>query len=205
MTTTEMTSTTTTSAPRTGTKPPPVRRNGVDTPTLLATINAVGQHPELAKFQFRATNRWLTGTYSRTTMMSFAGAGGEHTHKHSYHGEGDHPTVLCGADQAPTPVEWVLHALATCLTAGIANIAAARGVTLTKVESTLEGDIDLRGILGLSQDVRNGYEALRVTIAIDGDAPRAKLDEIVQQAKARSAVFDVITNGIPVSVATAAA
>ena len=108
--------------------------------------------------------------------------------------------MLCGADHAPTPVEWVLHALATCLTAGIANIAAARGVTLTRVESTPEGDIDLRGILGLAADVRNGFQALRVTFVIDGDAPREKLDEIVMQAKDRSAVYDVITNGIPVEV-----
>jgi uncharacterized OsmC-like protein len=196
MTTTAPTPTTAT------TKPPRMPRNGVDTPMLLATIGAVGAQPELAQFRFRATNSWMTGTHSRTTMTTFSGAGAEHMHKHSYYGEGDHPTVLCGADNAPTPVEWVLHALATCLTAGIANIAAARGVTLTKVESMLEGDIDLRGILGLSDEVRNGFEAVRVTFIVEGDAPRAKLDEIVRQARARSAVFDIITNGIPVSIVT---
>jgi uncharacterized OsmC-like protein len=185
-------------------KAPPVPRNGVDTPTLLATINAVGDQPELAKFQFRATNRWMAGTHSRTTMHTFSGAGGEHTHKQTTMADGDHPAVLCGKDDGPTPVEWVLHALATCLTAGIANIAAARGVTLRKVESMLEGDIDLRGILGLSQDVRNGYQNLHVTFVVEGDAPRAKLEEIVQQAKARSAVYDIITNGIPVTIVTRA-
>jgi uncharacterized OsmC-like protein len=181
-------------------KPPPMSRNGVDTPSLLATIGVVAGQPALAKFQFRAKNRWVAGTHSRTTMADFSGAGGEHAHLAAYAADGDHPAVLCGADQGPTPVEWVLHALATCLTAGIANIAAARGVTLRRVESTVEGNIDLRGILGLSNEVRNGYENVRITFEIEGDAPAAKLREIVEQSRARSAVFDVITNGVPVAV-----
>ncbi|MEJ1936651.1 OsmC family protein, partial [Nostoc sp. NIES-2111] len=160
-------------------KAPPVPRNGVDTPVLLATIGAVGQQPELARFQFRATNTWVAGTHSRTTMSTFSGAGGEHAHKQTTMAGGDHPGVLCGKDEAPTPVEWLLHALATCLTAGIANIAAARGVTLRRVESRLEGDIDLQGILGLSKEVRNGFQAVRVTFDIDGDAAPEKLQEIV--------------------------
>jgi uncharacterized OsmC-like protein len=203
---TTTTTTRTTAAPMTAKpqKAPPVPRNGVETPTLLATINAVGAQPELAKFQFRATNRWISGTNSRTTISTFTGAGGEHMHKQATVADGDHPAVLCGKDVGPTPVEWLLHALATCLTAGIGNIASVRGVTLQKVESMLEGDIDLRGILGLSPDVRNGYEKLRVTFVIDGDAPKEKLEEIVQQATARSAVYDVITNGIPVSIVTRA-
>jgi uncharacterized OsmC-like protein len=181
-------------------KAPPAPRNGVDTPVLLATIGAVGQQPDLARFQFRATNTWVMGTHSRTTMSTFSGAGGEHAHKQTTMAGGDHPSVLCGRDEAPTPVEWLLHALATCLTAGIANIAAARGVTLRRVESRLEGDIDLQGILGLSKEVRNGFEAVRVTFDIDGDATPEKLQEIVRQAQARSAVLDVMTNGIPVSI-----
>jgi uncharacterized OsmC-like protein len=108
--------------------------------------------------------------------------------------------VLCGEDNGPTPVEWLLHGLAGCLTAGIANIAAARGVTLTKCEATLEGDIDLQGILGISDQVRNGFQAIRVSFDIAGTAPRAKLEEIVRQSVARSAVFDVLTNGVPVAV-----
>lgn len=198
------TTTTTTATPPKTPNAPPVPRNGIDTPTLLATINAVGAQPELAKFQFRATNRWMSGTHSRTTISTFSGAGGEHEHKQATMADGDHPGVLCGKDQAPTPVEWVLHALATCITAGIGNIAAVRGVTLTKVESMLEGDIDLRGILGLSPDVRNGYEKIRATFIIEGDAPKEKLQEIVQQATARSAVFDILTNGVPVSIVTRA-
>jgi uncharacterized OsmC-like protein len=174
--------------------------NGVDTPNLFATIDVVRAQPALAKFQFRASNRWVKGTQSRSRIESFAGAGGEQKHTRAFEFTADHPPVLCGADEGPTPVEFLLHALATCLTAGIANVAAARGVSLTKVESTVEGDIDLRGILGLSNEVRNGYEKLRVRFRIDGDAPPEKLREIVEQSRSRSAVFDVITNGIPVEI-----
>lgn len=178
----------------------PEPRNGVDTPTLLNTINAVGQQPELAKFQFRATNRWKQGTHSRTRIHSFSGAGGEHEHSQEFVYDADHPAVLVGKDNAPTPVEFLLHALATCLTAGIGNIAAARGVTLYEVESTVEGDIDLQGILGLSKEVRNGYQGIRVNFKIRGDAPAEKLEQIVMQSRDRSAVYDVLTNGVPVSV-----
>lgn len=176
-------------------------RNGVNTPTLLATINAVAGQPELAKFQFRAKSRWITGTHSRSTMANFFGAGAEQPHVTAYQADSDHPAVLCGTDNGPTPVEYLLHALASCLTAGIANIAAARGVTLHEVESTVEGDIDLRGILGISNEVRNGYQGIRISFKIKGDAPAEKLEEIVMQSRARSAVFDVLTNGVPVSVA----
>ena len=148
----------------------PVPMNGVDTPKLFATINAVGAQPELAKFQFRAKSRWLSGTHSESTMHGFFGAGGEHTHVAPYTAEGDHPAVLSGDDAAPSPVEWVLHALASCLTAGIGTIAAARGIKLNRVESTVEGDIDLRGVLGLSGEVRNGYQDIKVSFEIDGDA-----------------------------------
>ena len=182
-------------------KAPPIPRNGVDTPAVVETIfGVVANQPELAKFQFRASNEWMTGTHSRTTMKGFFGASGEQAHHKEFTADGDHPAVLCGADQAPTPVEWVLHALATCLTAGIANIAAVRGVTLHRVESKVEGDIDLLGIFGLSKTVRNGYQNVRVTFEIEGDAPPEKLREIVEQSRARSAVFDVLTNGVPVDV-----
>ncbi len=174
--------------------------NGVDTPALFGTINVVRGQPELAKFQFRASNRWIGGTHSRTRIESFSGAGGEHQHKATYEYDGDHPAVLVGTDEGPTPVEFLLAALATCLTAGIANVAAARGVKLESVESSVEGDIDLQGILGLSNEVRNGYEQIRITFRIKGDAPPEKLREIVAQSQARSAVFDVLTNGTRVAV-----
>ena len=178
----------------------PEPRNGVDTPTLLATINAVGEQPELAKFQFRATNRWQLGTHSRTKIQSFSGAGAEHEREQEFVFDADHPTVLVGRDQAPTPVEFLLHGLLSCLTAGIGNIAAARSVTLYEVESTIEGDMDMQGILGLSKEVRNGYERLRVNFRIKGDAPAEVLEKIVEQSRNRSAAYDVIANGVPISI-----
>jgi uncharacterized OsmC-like protein len=188
---------TTTPAPARQPRPP---RNGVDTPTLVATIKAVGEQPELAKFQFRATNRWVNGTHSRTRIEGFHGAGGEHQHGDEFEYDADHPAVLVGGDRGPTPVEFVLHALTSCLMAGVANIAAARGVTLEEVEATIEGDIDLQGILGLSDEVRNGYQNLRVSFAIKGDGTPEQLREIVEQSRRRSAVFDVVTNGVPVDI-----
>ncbi|HSB35745.1 MAG TPA: OsmC family protein [Thermoanaerobaculia bacterium] len=180
-------------------------RNGVDTPTLFATLDAVKNQPDLAKFQFRVSNRWIKGTNSRSRMEPFTGAGGEHAHKGDYSYDADHPAVLVGGDAAPTPVEFLLHGLAGCITAGIANIAAARGVTLTEVTSRIEGDIDLLGLLGLSKEVRNGYQRIHATFDIKGDAPPEKLREIVEQSRARSAVFDVLTNGVPVEMSVNAA
>lgn len=179
--------------------------NGVNTPVLFQTIDAVKAAPALGRFQFRATNRWIKGTHSRTLIQSFSGAGGEHQHTGAVQFDADHPQVLVGADNAPTPVEFLLHALASCITSGVGNIAAARGVVLTEVESTIEGDIDLRGILGLADDVRNGYEAIRVNFTIKGDAAPEKLRQIVEQARARSAVYDVLTNGVPVTITVDAA
>jgi uncharacterized OsmC-like protein len=174
--------------------------NGVDTPTLFATLDTVKSQPDIAKFQFRATNRWVKGTHNRTSMRSFYGAGQELEHKHETTIDADHPAVLVGQDNGPTPAEYLLAALAACLTSGLANIAAARGVELTEVESTVEGDINLLGILGLSDDARNGYERIRVNFRISGDAPPEKLRGLVEQSRARSAVFDVITNSVPVDV-----
>jgi uncharacterized OsmC-like protein len=187
-------------ATATESKPAPLPRNGVDTPTLFATINAVGAQPELAKFRFRASNRWVKGTHSIGRLETFSGAGGEHTHLNSVDYDMDHPAVLVGKDNGPTPVEMLLVALAGCLTAGIANVAAARGVTLTEVTSTVEGDIDLRGILGLSKEVRNGYKSIRVNYSIKGDAPAEKIRAIVDQSRARSAVFDVLANGTAIEI-----
>jgi uncharacterized OsmC-like protein len=186
--------------PTTTTRKPPVPRNGVDTPKLFATIGAVSDQPSLAKFQFRTQSRWLNGTHCRTTMAGFYGAGGEMQHVMPYVADADHPQILCGDDAAPAPVEWVLHGLAACLTAGIANISAARGVNLESVECSVEGEIDLQGILGLSDKVRNGFQSIRVGFRVKGDAPDTKLREIVEQAKARSAVFDIVTSGVPVSI-----
>jgi uncharacterized OsmC-like protein len=176
-------------------------RNGVDTPTLFATIDAVKGSPEIAKFQFRASNEWVSGTHNRSTIRGFFGAGQEDSSRTAdFVYDADHPAVLVGTGHGPTPVEFLLHALAACLTAGLANIAAARGVNLHRVRSTVEGDIDLRGILGLSDEVRNGYQGIRVHFEIAGDAPDEVLRGLVEQSRARSAVYDVMTNGVPVTL-----
>jgi uncharacterized OsmC-like protein len=175
-------------------------RNGVDTATLFATLDAVKQAPEAASFQFRAHNEWVSGTHNRGTIADYFGVGEERTHERTFVFDADHPAVLVGQDHGPTPVEFVLHALAACLTAGLANIAAARKVKLTEVRSTVTGDIDLNGILGLDPSVRNGYQNITVRFTVKGDAPADKLRALVEQSRDRSAVFDVITNGVPVTI-----
>jgi uncharacterized OsmC-like protein len=175
------------------------RRNGVDTATLFATLDAVKGDTGLAKFQFRATNQWVSGTHNRSTIHGYHGAKQEMTHQQPFTFDADHPPVLVGSDNGPTPVEYLLHALAACLTAGVANIAAARGVTLTEVTSTVTGDIDLLGILGLSDEVRNGYQQIKISFKLRGDEPE-KLRSVLEQSRRRSAVFDVLTAGVPVSI-----
>jgi uncharacterized OsmC-like protein len=183
----------------TSTERPP--RNGVDVPRLFATLDAVKGQNEIAKFQFRASNTWVSGTHNRSQLSGFFGAMQEMEHKHVTVLDADHPTVLVGEDNAPTPIEFILHAIAACLTSGVANIAAARGIQLHKVTSTVEGDIDLLGILGLSDGtVRNGYEQIRVTFHIEGDADDEKLRGLVEQSRRRSAVYDVLTNPTPVVI-----
>lgn len=174
--------------------------NGVDTPTLFATIDAVDGQRELAQFRFRATTKWQSGTHSRTRIRSFYGAGGEHEHVRDFVLDADHPQVLVGGDNGPLPVELVLAALTSCLMGGIGNISAARGVELHEVEAKVEGEMNLEGILGLSDETRNGYERIRVSFSIKGDASPETLQKIVEQSKARSAVYDIITNRVPVEL-----
>ena len=180
-----------------------VTRNGVDVTTLFATLDAVKAAPEAAKFQFRAHNEWVSGTHSQGTIYGYFGVGEERTHERAFRFDADHPAVLVGKDNGPTPVEYLLHALAACITAGIVNIASARGVTLTSVRSEVSGDIDLNGILGLNPGVRNGYQGITARFMVEGDAPAEKLCEIVEQSRLRSAVFDVVTNGVPVAIEVA--
>jgi uncharacterized OsmC-like protein len=175
--------------------------NGVDVPTLFATLDAVKGAPEIAGFQFRARNTWLSGTHNRTVIQGFYGAGQEDTSRtQPFSYDADHPAVLVGGGNAPTPVEFLLHAIAACLTSGIANIAAARGVTLHRVQSTVEGDIDLLGVLGLSDEVRNGYQQIRVSFVIEGDASPEELAALVEHSRRRSAVYDSLTNGTDVVI-----
>jgi uncharacterized OsmC-like protein len=182
----------------------PSMPNGVDTATLFATRDAVKAAPEAARFQFRAHNEWVTGTHSASTIHDFFGVGEERAHERTFHFDADHPAVLVGRDNGPTPVEFVLHALASCLTAGLANVAAARGIRLTDVSSTVSGDIDLNGVLGLDPSVRNGYQNITVRFTVKGDASTEKLRELVEQSRARSAVYDIITKHVPVTVEVAA-
>ena len=176
------------------------RTNGVDTATLFATLDAVKGQNEIAKFQFRAQNTWVAGTHSVSTFSGFYGAMQEMEHRHETVVESDHPAVLVGQDHGPTPVEYLLHAIAACLTSGLANIASARGVELRSVTSTVEGDIDLLGILGLSDgSVRNGYQQIKVSFKLRGDDPE-KLRKVVEQSRQRSAVYDIVTNGVPVDI-----
>lgn len=176
-------------------------RNGVDTSTLFATLDALKAQPELARFQFRAQNRWLDGAHNRSTMKDFYAAGGEDTTRISaFTLDAGEPAILLGTDTGPNPAEYLLHALAACVTTSLVYAAAARGVRLTEVESTLEGDLDVQGAMGLSEHHRNGFEQIRMTIRIAGDAPEEKLRTIVQRGTDRSVVFDSITAGVPVSV-----
>jgi uncharacterized OsmC-like protein len=178
----------------------PARPNGVDTATLFATLDAVRAQPGLATFQFRATTEWVSGTHNTTTIHGFHGAGGEQTHQRAFTIEADHPTVLVGEDHAPTPAEHLLQALGACLMSGLANIAAARGIDLDGVTAHVEGDIDLLGIFGLDDSVRNGFSGITVTFEVAGDGDADQLARLVDQAVKRSAVYDVITQGVPVAV-----
>ena len=175
--------------------------NGVDVPTLFATLDAVKEQPDIAQFQFRARNEWISGTHNRSTIQGFYGAGQEDTSRtQPFTFDADHPAVLVGSNNAPTAVEFLLHAIAACLTSGLANIAAVRGVKLHRVSSTVEGDIDLLGILGISGEVRNGYRQIRVSFEIEGDASPEELAALVEQSRRRSAVYDVLVNGTDVVI-----
>jgi uncharacterized OsmC-like protein len=174
--------------------------NGVDVPTLFATVDAVRAQTELAKFRFNVRNRWQSGTHTTTSITSYYGAGGEHDHVREFTLDADHPQVLVGTDKGPLPVELLLAALASCLTGSIGNIAAARGVALHEVESRVSGEMDIRGILGLSDEVRNGYQKITVEFTIHGDASAEALRAIVEQSRARSAVFDIVTHGTAVEL-----
>jgi uncharacterized OsmC-like protein len=176
-------------------------RNGVNVEGLFGALDAVKAQPEAAKFQFRARNEWVSGTNSRSQIHDFFGLGSEQTHLEAREYEADHPEQLVGTDRGPTPVEFLLHALAACITAGIGNVAAARGIELHSVSSTVSGDIDLVGLLGIDPEVRNGYQSIEMQVSIEGDADADELRKVVERSVARSAVFDMLSNGTSVQVA----
>lgn len=183
----------------------PTLTNGVDTAALFATLDAVRAEPEIARFQFRARTRWLSGTHNRTTISGFFGAGAEQERAQEFAIDADHPAVLVGDDHAPTPAEHLLQALGACLMSGLANIAAARGIELGEVTADLEGDIDLLGIFGLDDGVRNGFQEIRVTFHVAGGAEADALASLVEQARRRSAVYDALTHGVPIRIHAASA
>jgi uncharacterized OsmC-like protein len=175
--------------------------NGVNIDQLFGTINAIQETPSLAKFNFRASNKWINGGHNRTTVKDFYGAGQEDTSRQTaFVLDNDEPAVLLGADKGANPVEFVLHALAGCLTTSLVYHAAARGIQLEEVESQLEGDLDLHGFLGLSDSVRNGYDGIRVTFQIKADVPEETLQELCELTQKRSPVFDIVSHPVPVSV-----
>jgi uncharacterized OsmC-like protein len=178
--------------------------NGVDIGAIREARSGMTENPEMAAFQFRARSRWVDGVHSRTTFESFYGAGAEQAHRRAFTCDADHPEVFSAPDAGPTPVEFVLHGLASCITAGITSVAANRGIILTEITSTIEGDLDLRGLLGIDDGIRNGYSGIDVRFTVKGDAPAEELERLVAQSTARSAVYDVVTNHVPVTISVAA-
>lgn len=175
--------------------------NGVPVQQLAETVEAVQGDPRIARFVFRARNQWRRGGSNWAEVKDFYGAGAEDEARTCpFVLEMDEPPVLLGGDHGANPVEYLLAALSGCLTTSLVYHAAARGIEITRVESTYEGDLDLRGFLGLDPSVRNGYESIRVTFEVEGDASDEQLDELVELAQARSPVYDVVTRGVPVTV-----
>jgi uncharacterized OsmC-like protein len=179
--------------------------NGVDLDRLSGTIDAVTADPTLARFQFRASNHWIDGGHSRTTIKGFYGAGQEDTTRtRPFTVDSDEPPVLLGQNQAPNAGEFVLHALAACLTGTIVYHAAARGIALDGLECTIEGDLDLHGFLGLDSNVRPGYDQIRVSIKAAGDFDDHQLAELDSLTRF-SPVRDIVSNPVPVAIDVARA
>jgi len=180
-------------------------RNGVNIDQMYGTLDAIKQNPGIATFQWRATNKWMGGSHNRTTIKTFFGAGADDTSRQSaFVVDAGEPAILLGHDEGPNPAEFLLHALAACLTTSLVYVAAARKVELISVASSVEGDMDVQGALGLNNFVRNGFSAIRVKFNVQANAPAEKIQEIVDRAYARSAVFDSINRGVPVTVSLAA-
>jgi uncharacterized OsmC-like protein len=168
--------------------------NGVNVDALLAAREALTATPAAAAFRWRATCNWVNGTHSRSTVDRYFGLGAEQQHRTTFSFDADHPEVFASDDRGATPVEYVLVGLAGCLTAGIASVAQNRNIQLRSVKATLEGAMDLQGILGIDPDVRNGFDGVKVRFEIDADASRDDIEALVAQSQKRSAVFDIVTN-----------
>lgn len=177
--------------------------NGVNVQALLDAREVLEGAPEAAQFTWRASSKWQTGVHSETTIHNYFGLGEEQSHKTETTLEADHPETFAAPDNGITPIEYLLVGLASCLTAGVASVAQNRGIQLRSVESTVEGNHDIRGILGVDSDVRNGFNDIRVTFAIDADASQEEIEALVAQSQKRSAVFDAISNPTEVVVSVA--
>jgi uncharacterized OsmC-like protein len=175
--------------------------NGVNVDQLVGTVNAIKENPDLARFKFRAENAWINGGHSRTRIQGFYGAGSEDdTREDAFVLDGDEPPVLLGENAGPNAVEAVLHALASCLSVGFIYNAAAQGINVQDLEFELEGDIDLQGFLGLSEEVRPGYENISLTYRVKSDAPREQLEALCDYVQRTSPVLDIIRNPVLVSI-----
>ena len=177
--------------------------NGVNVQALLDAREVLKGAPEAAKFNWRASCKWVNGTHSQSKIQGFFGLGQEQKHKTEFSFEADHPEVFASEDHSVTPVEFMLVGLASCLTAGVAAVAQNRGIQLRSVEAKVEGAMDIRGILGIDSDVRNGYDDIKVTFNIDADASKKDIEALVAQSQKRSAVYDIITNPTNVTVEVA--
>ena len=174
--------------------------NGVDVEFLLGAREMLAEAPEAAQFKWRAKCDWVRGTHSQTSVEGFFGLGEEQSHKSTHMFDADHPEVFSSEDHGATPVEIVLAGLASCLTAGVAAVAQHREIQLNSVSATLEGGMDIQGILGVDSDVRNGFDGIKVTYNIDADASQEDIEALVAQSQKRSAVYDIITNPTNVTV-----
>jgi uncharacterized OsmC-like protein len=174
--------------------------NGVNVQALLDARDALTETPEGAKFTWKASSSWVRGTHARSKVEKFFGLGEEQSHRRVYEFDTDHPEIFASEDNGATPVELVLIGLAGCLTAGIAAVAQNRDIQLKSVTATLEGPMDIQGILGIDSDVRNGFDNIKVNYTIDADASREDIEALVAQSQKRSAVFDIITNPTDVHV-----
>jgi len=177
--------------------------NGVNVEALLEAREALAGAPEAAQFTWRASSKWENGVHSTTSIQNFFGLGEEQSHKTEAVFDADHPEVFAASDNGITPIEYLLVGLASCLTAGVASVAQNRGIQLRSIESTVEGNHDIRGILGVDADVRNGFNDVKVTFKIDADASRQEIEALVAQSQKRSAVFDALTNPTEVAVEVA--
>jgi uncharacterized OsmC-like protein len=174
--------------------------NGVNVAALIAAREALTNAPAAAQFKWRAACEWKDGTHSHSTVESFYGLGQEQHHKKTFTFDADHPEIFASEDKGATPVEYVLVGLASCLTGAIAAVAQYRNIQLRSVTATIEGDMDARGILGVDEDVRNGFGGIKVTYKIDADAKREDIEALVAQSQNRSAVYDIVTNPTNVTV-----